>query len=110
MKRTLNPLIKEELENLQLKYGDNPVLSLDNIAEIFHIGRRKASEYVHKHGIPYTQTGKTMTFSVLDIAEFRAQRKVGRHQLQIVRPSASVEEMKNRRGFRRQALDKQLII
>ena len=42
----MHPLIKAELENLQIKYGNKTMLTLDDYSELYNINRRNASQHL----------------------------------------------------------------
>ena len=107
MKLTQNPYVKAELDNLQLQFGNKALLTMDDYCALFHVKRKKASCHVHSNNVPHIKERSRILFSILDLALYLAQKKIGKDKPQIVAPTTS-EDMKNRRGFRAKAIEAQL--
>lgn len=102
----IHPLIRAELDNLQLQFGNKSTLTLDDYAELYSIKRRSASQHLKRRKIPYTIEGREIYISILDLATYKAKRKAGK-DTPIPIP-VSQDEMKHRRGFNQMAEKKQL--
>ena len=97
------PAVKLELENLQLQFGSKAMLTLDDYAALYGIDRRFASTHLKKRQIPYTKEGRELYVSVLDLATYKAQRKLGADFPVAHKGSVTNEDMKRRRGFNQMA-------
>jgi len=96
-------IVKTELENLQLQFGDKTMLTLDDYAKLYNLNRRNVSQHVRRRGIPYTKEGKEIYISLMDLAEYKAKHKNGITQQPPAPFSNQGAEMKRRRGFNSQS-------
>ena len=105
----LHPAIKEELEILERVYQNQVDIALDEFAVLYRIRRKNAATVLRRYGIPYTKQGKNITISLLDLAKHRAKRKIETMQdpVNVLSP-VTQEDIDNRRGFTKKALEKQL--
>ena len=101
----LHPAIKTELDNLQLLYGTQAYLDLDDYSVLYKINRRDAAQHLKRKGIPYSKEGREIYISMLDLATYKAQRKRGGPNL-VVHPEQL--DMSRRRGFAKAAEERQL--
>lgn len=92
----MHPLVKDELENLQIQFPNKSILTLDDYAVLYNTPRRNASRHLHRRGVPVTKEGKEIYISITELAYYRAKHKIGNNPL--IEPMAK-DEMKRRRGF-----------
>ena len=105
----MHPLIKTELENLQLQFGNKTTLTLDDYAELYKINRRNASQHLKRRKIPYSKEGKEVYISLLDLATYKAKCKNSGQEAPIFQSTKNPsEEMKRRRGFSQMAEKRQI--
>lgn len=103
----LHPLVRKELDNLEIQFPNKALLTLDDYAALYSIKRRWASRHLKRHGIPSTKEGRDIYVSVLELATHRARLKAEAAGTIIVEPLGR-DEMKNRSGFRQMAARRQL--
>ena len=72
----INPLVKAELDNLAIQFPGQSQINLDQYAELYGIKRREAPHHVRRRGIPATKEGKNLYISILDLATYKANRKI----------------------------------
>jgi len=96
--KNLHPLIRDELDNLAIQFPGQSQIDLDQYAELYKIGRRYASRHLKRRNIPATKEGRCIYISMLDLATYKAKRKMGNDPL-IVKPRDIKEEMNRNRGF-----------
>jgi hypothetical protein len=101
----MHPLIKAELENLQLQFGEKSILTLDDYAALYNINRQSASRHLRRRGIPVSKEGRNLYISMTDLATYKAKCKAADNG-QIIIPEA--KDMKRRGGFSQQAERRQL--
>ena len=102
----LHPLIKAELDNLEIQFPCQAQINLDQYAVLYKINRRHASQHLKRRKIPSTKEGREVYVSMLDLATYKAQHKVG-SGTPIMNP-VSQEDIKSRRGFNQMAEKRQL--
>ena len=103
----LHPAIKTELDNLQLLYGMQAYLDLDDYSVLYKIKRRDAAQHLKRKGIPYSKEGREIYISMLDLAAYKAQRKHGGLTL-MVKPEQL--DMNRRRGFAKMHEERHLVV
>ena len=103
MKLSSHPLVKAELDALEIQFGTKAYLTLDDYAELYGIDRRFASRHVKRRGIPSMREGRGIYISTLDLAIYKVKCKGG-----LVEAKSNQEEMKRRRGFSQAAERKHL--
>ncbi len=108
MKIADNPLVKAELDNLQLQFGNKSSLTLDDYAVLYGIGRRNASRHLRRRDIPVSKEGRELYISMLDLAIYKVKHKSGSNGPAIPIVKNDAAEMKRRRGFSQAAARRQL--
>jgi hypothetical protein len=53
----MNPLIKQELDNLAIQFPGQSQINLDQYAELYKIKRTDASRHVRRRKIPVSKEG-----------------------------------------------------
>ena len=96
---TINSSVQAELENLQIQFGKQSMLTLDDYAELYRIPRHRASQHLRRRGIPAIKEGKSLYISMLDLAKYKADRKEGRPTGLTLATASYEDRMKSRRGF-----------
>jgi len=71
----MHPLIKQELDNLEIQFPNRAMLTLDDYADLYQIERRNASRHCRRRGVPVIKEGRELYISTLDLAIYKAQRK-----------------------------------
>lgn len=104
----MHPLIKAELDNLQLQFGAKTTLTLDDYATLYGIDRRNASQHLRRRKIPYSKEGKGVYISLLDLATYKARCKCGNKTPLNTGIPNYADEMKRRRGFSQKVEQRQL--
>jgi len=105
---TLHPLIRRELDALELQFPGQAYLTLDDYAALYKIKRKDAAQHLHRRGIKCSKEGRSIYINILDLATYKAQRKNGTEPLSVGFQGTVADEMRNRRGFFQLAQRKQL--
>ena len=73
----LYPLVAQELENPALQFAGQSQIDLDQYAELYGVQRKFAARHLRRRGIPASKEGRELYISILDLAIYKAQRKLG---------------------------------
>ena len=106
--RKLHPLVQQELDSLELQFPGQAQINLDQYAAMYNVRREKASRHLRMRGIPASKEGRELYISTLDLAIYKAQRKLGQTAPLVLGRRTYEEEMQSRRGFSRAAEDRQI--
>lgn len=105
----LHPLIQHELDTLAIGFPGRSHINASEFAQLFNVRNVKdVPRYACRWGIPYVKAGSARLFSVIDLATYNAQCKVGAGSAVVLNTQDYAEKMNSRRGFNQMAEKKQL--
>lgn len=105
---SLHPAIRHELDALEIQFPGKAYLTLDDYAALYNIDRHYASKHLKRKGIPATKEGQSIYVSTLDLAIYKANRKLGNKAPLLADKMDVKDEMRRRRGFAQLAERRQL--
>ncbi len=101
--RQLPQSVRLELDNLEIQFPGQSQITLDQYAKLYQINRGYASQHLRRRGIPATKEGRQIYISTLDLAIYKAQRKLGNETRIDIDTRTVAEKMNSRRGFNKMA-------
>lgn len=95
----LNPAIQEALTDLQSTFPGKTKITIDEYAVYRGIGRRNASTDLRKRKIPYTRIGRKTEIELIDLAKYKAKKKMIDGSPVLPTEEEVAQNIKRRRGF-----------